>query len=120
MEVHEPYIVIWPDRNGETGSMLNWISEEFSDFDVNCQDEDGRSPLHLACFFGLEGMVRYLLWDLVDTFFFSDSNKNCDLNCEDYEGLLPIHLLIQNNFLHIIKLLLHPPYPLHMEVRYRF
>ena len=49
-------------------------------FDVNAQDKDGNTPLHIACRIRVLAIIKYLTL-----------NFNCNLNLVNKDGCLPLH-----------------------------
>jgi len=62
--------------------------------DITSVDENGSTPLHLACYYGSFESVRYLL------------SLKSNINAVDNEKLTPLHLAVRNEKEKIVKLLL--------------
>ncbi|KAL5490812.1 hypothetical protein EMCRGX_G015999 [Ephydatia muelleri] len=63
-------------------------------FDVNKQDTNGRTPLHIAILYEKEGVVRQLL-----TF-------KCQIDCVDSKGFTPLFHAVKRNKLNLVQMLL--------------
>ena len=66
-----------PSRN----NLLDCIFHQ-SDCDVNIQNQDGNTPLHIACLLNKEGMVRKLM---------QSEKANKSLDCRNKNDRLPVH-----------------------------
>ena len=62
--------------------LVKQICKANPDLDLNtlCDDTYGRTGLHLACKYGKQDVVRFLL-----------QQKGCDLNVKDYDGFTALH-----------------------------
>ena len=62
---------------------VDWVREllKRGRYDVNCTNEVGVTPLHLACFFGHVDMIRMLILEF-----------QADTTLQDYRGDTPLHV----------------------------
>ena len=65
--------------------------------DMNAKDDDGDTPLHVACIYGNINFVS----EYIDTY-----KDNLNLNIKNNEGLTPLMLACKNSHVSIVKILL--------------
>ena len=72
-----------------------------SNLDVNVQDKDGNTPLHIACkrlasdIYDARGYnIKPIASDLI--IFYLVTNKKCNLNIQNGKGELALHLILKN------------------------
>ena len=77
---------------GDLEKVRNIITEKC--IDVNIEDEDGITPLQVACANDNQEVVKYLL------------NKNADVNKSNFCGWTPLHHAAYHGHIKIVKLLI--------------
>ncbi len=66
---------------GDSPNALIYFQRKFL-MSFNSKDENGSTPLHLACYYGSEHSVLFLV------------SWNCNLDLQDMEGYTPLHLAV--------------------------
>ena len=76
----------------QTSIMIYFLLYEAQD--ITFVDENGSTPLHLACYYNAEDSANYLL------------SLGVNIDAQDNEKFTPLHLAVSNNRINIAKLLL--------------
>lgn len=79
-------------KNGNLQFVYNHLKSKR--VNINCQDENGNSPLYVASYFGQDEIVLLLL------------KNGANVNIKNHYGLTPLHAAVEKNNIVIIKLLL--------------
>ena len=79
---------------GNQPNSIVFFHENYPKINIDSKDEEGKTPLHLACFYKNEKVVLYLI------------HLGVNINEQDDSGFTPLHIAIINKNIRIIKRLL--------------